>query len=164
MKRCIWVVLIVIVGGCAAASPPVELTALAGPDQQYSGLSCPTGCVAQYGVTNPYILETDITYLQLSMWRYREAVEAALEAGSEGAAKTTILEEARADVLRLAREHNAWWEGHALDQSCFYCGPVCQEMNLLLLHSPVSDSYPICPDPASSSTVTRLDQTIVVTQ
>ncbi len=150
MRWCILVVLAVIFVGCAVASPlvePAEPTATAEPGQQYSEPVCPTGCVEQFGVTNPYLLETDITYLQLSTWRYREAVEAALEVENTEEAQA-ILTEAHNDVLRLVREQAQWWEGHALDQDCYYCGPVCQEMNILLLHSPVTESHPICPVPA----------------
>ncbi len=150
MKWYVWMVLALAFAGCAATGQPVqsaELTATVEPGQQYSGSVCPTGCVEQFGVTNPYLLETDITYLQLTTWRYRRAVEAALEAENTEEAQA-ILTEAHNDVLRLVREQAQWWEGHALDQSCYYCGPVCQEMNILLLHSPVTESHPICPVPA----------------
>lgn len=161
MKRSVLIVLAVIFVGCAAARPPVESVATTESDQYYSGPICPVGCVERYGVTNPYILDTDIEYLQLMMWRYWGATEDALEAENDEEART-ILAGANADTLRLRQEYTEWWNDHPLEQDCYYCGPVCQEMNLLLLHSPVTDSHPICPTPAPSSTAWRPDSLCVV--
>jgi hypothetical protein len=107
--------------GCTTASQPTVQTA--GQSEQTRS------CSAQDALFDPGN-ETDVGYLQLYAWRLEAAVEDAAKAPDVETARA-ILSEGESDVTRLRHEYAAYWD--MSDHTCYYCGPVCRELNQKLL-------------------------------
>lgn len=116
--------------GCATASQPTVQMAASQPTEARTSGPLTEQWSRQIDMHFDPENETAVGYLQLYAWRLDAAANDAVEAPDIETARA-ILSEGESDVTRLRQEYSLYWE--TSDHSCYYCGPVCREMEQKLL-------------------------------